>query len=386
MRERLRVMTLFGTRPEAVKMAPVVRRLAEAPWVEPAVAVTGQHREMLDQVLEVFDITPDHDLRLMEHGQSLAELTGRALQAVTGLLLEVRPDLLLVQGDTTSAFAGALAAFYQQIPVGHVEAGLRSFDNYDPFPEEANRRLTAAVTDLHFAPTERARQNLLSEGIADSRIVVTGNTVVDALLTVAGSERLRELPPPPGFGEGGRLILVTLHRRENWGEPMEAMCASLRRVLDHFPDTRLLFPMHRNPIVRGPVTRALGGHPRAHLVEPLDYLGFVKAMTLCHLIVTDSGGIQEEAPALAKPVLVLRETTERPEAIEAGTARLVGTSPTRVFAAVAELLTDDGTYDAMARAASPFGDGHAAERIVDTIRIWARDHRNSGARGHMVMN
>jgi UDP-N-acetylglucosamine 2-epimerase (non-hydrolysing) len=371
MTDRLRIMSLFGTRPEAIKMAPVVRLLKNAEWAEQVVAVTGQHREMLDQVLEIFDIQPDIDLDLMTHGQSLSELTGRTLQAVTSVLRDTAPGLLLVQGDTTSAFAGALAAFYEQIPVAHVEAGLRSFDHYNPFPEEINRRLVSVVAELHFPPTQRARENLLAEGVPDARIHVTGNTVVDALLATSSSPRLADLPPAVELPLGQRLILVTLHRRESWGTPMADICASLRGILDAFPGVSLLFPMHRNPVVRQVVVPILGAHPRAHLVEPLDYLQFVKAMTRCHLIVTDSGGIQEEAPALAKPVLVLRDTTERPEAIEAGTARLVGTARDAVFEAVSDLLTDPPAYHAMAHAASPFGDGQAAERIARVLRNWA---------------
>jgi UDP-N-acetylglucosamine 2-epimerase (non-hydrolysing) len=365
-------MSLFGTRPEAIKMAPVVRQLVEADWVEQTTVVTGQHREMLDQVLKIFDVQPDIDLDLMAHGQSLSELTVRALDAITAVIRRTLPDLMLVQGDTTSAFVGALAASYEKVPVGHVEAGLRSFDRHNPFPEEINRHLISVLAELHFAPTQRARQNLLAEGVSDHKILVTGNTVVDALQTVVHS---------PGFLTGRHLcgasgdrrrILVTLHRRESWGEPMTAMCQSLRRVLERFSDVHVLFPIHRNPIVREAVGRALAGHPRVDLVEPLDYLDFIQALASCYFVVTDSGGIQEEAPALAKPVLVLRDTTERPEAVEAGTARLVGTNPDDVLTAITDLLTSDHLYRAMAHAANPFGDGHASERIADGIADWAR--------------
>ncbi|MFN8558078.1 MAG: UDP-N-acetylglucosamine 2-epimerase (non-hydrolyzing) [Dehalococcoidia bacterium] len=339
----LRVMTLFGTRPEAIKLAPVVRALAAAPWVEPVVAVTGQHREMLDQVVRAFAITPDIDLDLMRHGQGLPELAARAIEAIATALRRVRPNLLLVQGDTTSAFAGALAGFYEGVAVGHVEAGLRSFSRTDPFPEEINRRLISVTADLHFAPTERARRHLLNEGVPESAVTVTGNTVIDALLSVTDSAAVAAAPEPPGYDPAGRLLLVTLHRRESWGEAMMGMCGALRAALDRHDDLTLLFPMHRNPTVRTAVTAALGEHPRAHLVEPLDYIDFVKAMLRCHLIVTDLGGIQEEAPALGKPVLVLRETTSGPEAVEAARPS-GGHEPGMVAAAVHELLTEENVY------------------------------------------
>ncbi|MCL5958574.1 MAG: UDP-N-acetylglucosamine 2-epimerase (non-hydrolyzing) [Chloroflexi bacterium] len=370
MSDRIRVMILLGTRPEAIKLAPVIRRLADTAWVAPTVAVTGQHREMLDQALEVFQIQPDLDLNLMQKTQTLAEITARTLEGLTTVVRQVRPDLLLVQGDTTSAFAGALAAFYEQVCVGHVEAGLRSCARYDPFPEELNRRLITGLAELHFAPTELAARNLRREGVPDERIIVTGNTVVDALLIVNRSPQLAYVPVIPGVETGGRTILVTLHRRENWGTLMAGMCRSLRQVLDLYSDVQLVFPMHRNPMVRSAVFAGLGDHPRAHLIEPLDYLGFVRAMSLCHFIVTDSGGVQEEAPVLGKPVLVLRDTTERPEAIEAGTARLVGAAPEKVLDAVVELLDNQAVHLAMSQATSPFGDGHASERIVEAIGAW----------------
>src|SRR5581483_8951600 len=304
MANRLRVVSLFGTRPEAIKLAPVVRLLNDAGWADQIVVVTGQHREMLDQVIGIFDLHPDVDLDLMAHGQSLSELTERTLQAVTRVLRDCAPDMLLVQGDTTSAFVGALAAFYERVPVAHVEAGLRSFDPYNPFPEEINRRLISVVAQLHFAPTPRARQNLLAEGVPESRIQVTGNTVVDALLAISRSDALARLPALP-LAPDHRLILVTLHRRESWGPPMAAICRAFRRILDTHPDVELLFPMHRNPVVRQAPIPALADHPRAHLVEPLYYLRFLQALRASYLVVTDSGGIQEEAPALAKPVLVL---------------------------------------------------------------------------------
>jgi UDP-N-acetylglucosamine 2-epimerase (non-hydrolysing) len=371
MAKRLRVLSLFGTRPEAIKLAPVLRCLDNADWVESIVVVTGQHREMLDQVLQVFEVKPAADLDLMRPGQSLTDLAGRALVAVGDAMRQFQPDLLLVQGDTISVFVGALAAFYEHVAVGHIEAGLRSFDRQDPFPEEINRRLVSVVADLHFAPTTRARDNLLAEGISANRVFVTGNTVVDALLSVLARSKPSEREETGAPELKGRVVLATLHRRESWGAPMTAVCSSLRAALDRFPDTELLFPMHRNPIVREVVTAVLGTHPRAHLVEPLDYVAMVHAMAGCHLIVTDSGGIQEEAPALGKPVLVVRETTERPEAIEAGTARLIGTNAETVLAALTDLLGNQSSYDRMAHAASPFGDGHAAEKIVARIREWS---------------
>lgn len=364
----VKVLMLIGTRPEAIKMAPVVDHLATALWAEAEVISTGQHREMLDQVFTLFGIRPAVDLELMQHGQSLSDLAGNALKVIGRVLEERRPDLLLVQGDTTTAAMGALAGFYGRVSVGHVEAGLRSFNNDDPFPEEVNRRLASLAVRLHFAPTERARQNLLREGVRDPAITVTGNTVIDALMATSRNPRMAEVCLPVTPEAGKRVILVTLHRRESWGEPIAAVCRSLRTVLDRFPDVSVLLPMHRNPIVRVAVVAALGGHLRAHLVEPLDYLAFVKAMTIAHFILTDSGGVQEEAPGLSKPVLIVRKTTERPEALEAGTARLVGTDAGDVLAAMTELLEDEAAYTAMAHAANPFGDGRAAERIVETIR------------------
>lgn len=367
----LRVITVFGTRPEAVKMAPVIQRLRATENIDLQVITTGQHREMLDQVLDLFGITPDEDLDVMEHGLGLAELSARMVEGTARVLRRRRPHLVLVQGDTSSVFAGALAAAYERVAVGHVEAGLRSFDRWDPFPEEINRRLVSSVAGLHFAPTHQARANLLAEGVDDKTITITGNTVIDALLKVRDSEAFVRAPLPAGWDGQGRLLLVTLHRREHWGEPMAAMCRALAEVLDRFPDTTLLFPMHRNPVVREAVQSALAGHPRAHLVEPLDYLAMVKAMASAYMVITDSGGLQEEAPALGRPVLVLRETTERPEAVTAGTARLVGTDPATIITHASELLSNPSAYQAMARAINPFGDGHAAERIVAAIQGWA---------------
>jgi len=355
-------MAVFGTRPEAVKMAPVIRELSRFPeQVELKVAVTAQHREMLDQVLSVFGITPDFDLNIMRHGQSLAEITTRSLAGLDRLFANEKPDMVLVQGDALAVFSGALAAFYHKVPVGHVEAGLRTGSKYDPFPEEMVRRLTSHVAELHFAPTPAARDNLLAEGIAADRIYVTGNTVIDALLSVAAS--LPDEPPP----DGHREILVTAHRRENWGEPHRQVFLALRDLVQAHPDVRVVFALHRNPEIRRAAREVLGGVERVELIEPPDYAPFVRYMKRAYLVITDSGGIQEEAPSLGKPVLVTRNTTERPEGVATGTARLVGTNRETVFREASRLLTDSSAYASMALARNPYGDGHAAERIREAI-------------------
>ena len=369
--ERLKVMTIFGTRPEAIKMAPVVLELQKHPeQIQSLVAVTAQHREMLDQVLHLFQINPDYDLDIMSPSQTLFDITSRALNGLNEVLAEARPDLVLVHGDTTTTFVGALAAFYHQIPVGHVEAGLRTGNKYSPYPEEMNRKLAGALTDLHFAPTATARQNLLRENIDPESIFVTGNTVIDALLaTVKPDFRFAdELLTSLDF-TGQRVILVTTHRRENLGEPMRHVYQALKRIVTEFPDVEVVFPVHRNPKVREVVESVLGHLPRVHLTDPLDYEPFVNLMARSTLILTDSGGIQEEAPSLGKPVLVLRDTTERPEAIEAGTVRLIGTTEETVYQEAKILLTDSARYRAMSEAANPYGDGRAAQRIVRTI-LW----------------
>ena len=369
--ERLKVMTIFGTRPEAIKMAPVVLELQKHPeQIQSLVAVTAQHREMLDQVLHLFQINPDYDLDIMSPSQTLFDITSRALNGLNEVLAEARPDLVLVHGDTTTTFVGALAAFYHQIPVGHVEAGLRTGNKYSPYPEEMNRKLAGALTDLHFAPTATARQNLLRENIDPESIFVTGNTVIDALLaTVKPDFRFAdELLTSLDF-TGQRVILVTTHRRENLGEPMRHVYQALKRIVTEFPDVEVVFPVHRNPKVREVVEAVLGHLPRVHLTDPLDYEPFVNLMARSTLILTDSGGIQEEAPSLGKPVLVLRDTTERPEAIEAGTVRLIGTTEETVYQEAKILLTDSARYRAMSEAANPYGDGQAAQRIVRTI-LW----------------
>jgi len=357
-----RVLSIFGTRPEAIKLAPVILEIRKHPDLfEDVVCVTAQHREMLDQVLDWFEIAPQHDLNLMQPNQSLAEFAGRALLAVGGLLEDVKPDVVLVQGDTSTAMIAALAAFYRRSPVGHVEAGLRTRDRYNPFPEEINRRIVGTLATFHFAPTPQAAEALRSEQVPAETIFVTGNTVVDALLmTVRRPVRL-----DLGFSlEGRRLILVTAHRRESFGAPFESLSSALRDIADRNAGVEIVYPVHLNPNVREPVMRILAGHPRIHLLEPLRYEQFSHLMAQAYLILTDSGGIQEEAPVLGKPTLVMRETTERPEAVAAGTARLVGTDRARIVAEAERLLHDDKAYAAMAQAGSPFGDGHAAERIA----------------------
>jgi UDP-N-acetylglucosamine 2-epimerase (non-hydrolysing) len=367
------VLTAFGTRPEAIKLAPVISAVERDPLLRSRVLVTAQHRDLLDQALEPFGIVPDVDLNLMRPGHTLAELTARVVEQVDRVLADEKPDVVLVQGDTTTVFAASLAAFYRGVPVGHVEAGLRSFDMANPFPEEGNRQLTSRIARLHFVPTQRAAQNLLSEGISAEHIFRTGNTVIDALRSVA---RRRDLPPPPSAWrnlppDGACPVLVTLHRRESWGEPLEGICRALRRVADDLPQLTFVFPVHPQPRVRETTDRLLCGHARISLIEPLGYLEFVAAMRACAFVVTDSGGIQEEAPVLAKPVLVLRGVTERPEAVEAGTSFLVGTDEADVYAHVASLATDAARRDRMAHAVSPFGDGRASERIVSAIHRFA---------------
>ncbi|MGB9791376.1 MAG: non-hydrolyzing UDP-N-acetylglucosamine 2-epimerase [Thermacetogeniaceae bacterium] len=370
MNKRIRVLSIFGTRPEAIKMAPVIRELENhAQCIEQRVVVTAQHREMLDQVLRLFSLKPDYDLSVMRQNQDLFDVTVAVLKGLKEVLESERPDLVLVQGDTTSTFAGALAAFYCRIPVGHVEAGLRTYEKYAPFPEEINRVLTSHLADLHFAPTAKARDALLREGIGDEGIFVTGNTVIDALLMAVSipCQLDPELERP--FRENGRVLLLTTHRRENLGEPLRRVYMALRRILERYRDVGVLFPVHKNPAVRREVERVLVGADRVYLTEPLDYLPFVNAMKRSYLVLTDSGGIQEEAPALGKPVLVLRDVTERPEAVAAGTARLVGTDPERLEAEVSRLLDDEDAYRGMAEAVNPYGDGMAARRIAQAI-LW----------------
>jgi len=359
------VTIVLGTRPEAIKLAPVIRAFQAATDFRTRVVLTGQHREMVSQVMDLFGLSADRDLALMAPRQTLTHVTCAALQGLKEEFTAHRPDLALVQGDTTTAFASALAAFYEQVPVGHVEAGLRTDNIFDPFPEEANRRLISQLGMLHFAPTEVSAANLRASGVVGD-ILVTGNTVIDALLLMAAEAPALELPGLDWHNQ--RVILSTVHRRENWGEPLRTIATGMLAVLERFPDTALLLPLHRNPTVREPLQELLGGHPRAFLTEPLDYQQLVAAMRGCTLVLSDSGGLQEEAPALGKPVLVLRRTTERPEAVTAGTARLIGTASEDIQRETARLLDDPEAYGAMARAHNPFGDGQASGRIVAAAR------------------
>lgn len=362
-----KILIVFGTRPEAIKMAPVVKELARRPdEFEVKVCVTGQHREMLDQMLEVFDIHPDHDLNIMQPGQDLYDISSRILLGMRDVLTSVKPNLVLVHGDTSTSSFAALAAFYQHIPVGHVEAGLRTRNIYSPWPEEMNRQLNGRLCTWHFAPTETARQNLLQEHVDDTHIVVTGNTVIDALHWVVASGKART--PQFGRDERRRMVLITGHRRENFGDGMNHICQAINALAGKFEDVDFVYPIHLNPNIRRAVRSIIDdSRHNVYLLEPLSYLEFVAMMQQSTLILTDSGGIQEEAPAFGKPVLVMRDTTERPEAIEAGTARLVGTDRSTIEQHVARLLTDSKEYDAMSHAANPFGDGHAAQRIADFI-------------------
>lgn len=363
------VASIVGTRPDALKMAPVILELARRPErVRQVVISTGQHREMLQQVLDVFEIRPDHELDVMLPGQTLAQITSRVLERLDPLLAELKPDVLLAQGDTTTTFVAGLAAFYNRVPVGHVEAGLRTDNRYDPFPEEINRRLTGALAELHFAPTDQAERNLLAEGIPAERIYRVGNTVIDALLEVAARPYRFEDAELDRLTSGpGRVLLVTAHRRENLGEPLRRICEAVRRITEKFPDVQCVFQMHKNPAVREVIQGVLGGAGRVALVEPQEYVPWINLMKRATLILTDSGGIQEEAPALGKPILVMRETTERPEGIAAGTAKLVGTDTDTILTEAERLLTDTTAYERMARAVNPYGDGRSAERICSVL-------------------
>ena len=374
----LKVMTVFGTRPEAIKMAPVVKALEAAPDMEAIVTVTAQHREMLDQVLHLFSITPDYDLNIMSAGQTLYDVTTKALLGLKDVLEEAKPDVVLVHGDTTTTFAGALAAFYQETPVGHVEAGLRTGNIYSPFPEEMNRKLTGSLTTYHFSPTSSAEKNLLKENISSEHLYVTGNTVIDALRTTVkeGYHFEEELLNSLDY-EQKRIILVTTHRRENLGEPMRHVYRAIRRLVHEFDDIEVVFPVHRNPKVRSIVAEELGDTERVHLIDPLEYEPFANLMARSYLLMTDSGGIQEEAPALGKPVLVLRNTTERPEAVTAGTVKLVGTDEEAVFMTARRLLSDKEAYASMANSVNPYGDGEASRRIIEALRF---ELLNSGER------
>ena len=368
MQRPLKVMTVFGTRPEAIKMCPLVKAIGQDPRMQSILCVTAQHRQMLDQVLQIFQLTPDYDLNIMKARQTLTGITTRALDGLAEVFAQTTPDVVLVHGDTTTTFAAGLAAFYHQIKVGHVEAGLRTYDKYSPFPEEMNRRLTGALADFHFAPTEANRQNLLRENIPDNAIFVTGNTVIDALGETVRPDYVFSDPFLNTYAFGGRrVVLVTAHRRENLGEPLENICRALRTTLDTYPDVEIIYPVHLNPAVREVANRILGDHPRAHLITPLHVQDMHNLMARAHLVMTDSGGLQEEAPSLGRPVLVLRRETERPEAVTAGTVRMVGVAYEDIVAGANALLGDPEIWRQMAHAANPYGDGRACGRILDAL-------------------
>ncbi|GMR63619.1 MULTISPECIES: UDP-N-acetylglucosamine 2-epimerase (non-hydrolyzing) [Bacillus] len=365
MTERLKVMTIFGTRPEAIKMAPLVLELQKHPdKIESIVTVTAQHRQMLDQVLSIFGITPDFDLNIMKDRQTLIDITTRGLEGLDKVMKEAKPDIVLVHGDTTTTFIASLAAFYNQIPVGHVEAGLRTWDKYSPYPEEMNRQLTGVMADLHFSPTAKSATNLQKENKDESSIFITGNTAIDALKTT-----VKETYSHPVLEKLGndRLVLMTAHRRENLGEPMRNMFRAIKRLVDKHEDVQVVYPVHMNPVVRETANDILGDHGRIHLIEPLDVIDFHNVAARSYLMLTDSGGVQEEAPSLGVPVLVLRDTTERPEGIEAGTLKLAGTDEETIFSLADELLSNKEAHDKMSKASNPYGDGRASERIVEAI-------------------
>lgn len=364
MLNQFHVCITLGTRPEAIKLAPVIHTFQNSPLFKTSVVLTGQHREMVEQVMRLFELKADYDLEIMKPKQTLTEITCNSLIGLENLYKEIKPDLVLVQGDTTTAFAAALAAFYQQIPVGHVEAGLRTDNLFNPFPEEANRRLVSQIAQLHFAPTSASVANLQTSGVKTG-IHNTGNTVIDALLYVSGRSPQCEIQGLDWASH--RVILATVHRRENWGQPLEQIMQAWLQILTDFPDVALVLPMHLNPVVREPLKATLGNHPRIFLIEPLDYEQLVGAMQRCYLIMSDSGGLQEEAPSLGKPVLVLRTTTERPEAVAAGTSKLVGTETIDIVAAASKLLGDRQAYEQMANIANPFGDGQSSQRILELV-------------------
>lgn len=373
----LKVLTIVGTRPEAIKMAPLIRALADADDMDARLCLTAQHRDMLDQVLDVFALRPDFDLDLMRPGQDLTDVTSGILHGLKTVLADWRPDIMLVHGDTATTLGGALASYYHRIPLGHVEAGLRSGKLDSPWPEEGNRRITSVLATLNFAPTAAAEAHLLREGIDPATILVTGNTVIDALLsvvpTVSAPEKAAELDAAlPAFDPQGRILLVTGHRRESFGDGFERICRALATIATRYPDLQIVYPVHLNPNVREPVNRLLADLANVHLIEPIGYQGFVRLMARSHLILTDSGGVQEEAPSLGKPVLVMRDVSERLEAVEAGTVVLVGTNVDRIVAEVSSLLDDTTRYEAMSRAHNPYGDGRACARIVDGLRAWGR--------------
>ena len=362
--EKIKVMSVFGTRPETIKMAPLVKELAQREEFESIVCVTAQHRQMLDQVLAAFDIKPQYDLDIMQQGQTLSDITARVLKGLEQVIAEVKPDMILVHGDTTTTFAGALAAYYARVAIGHVEAGLRTYDKYSPYPEEMNRQFVGCMADLHFAPTELSRENLIKEGKKPESIVVTGNTAIDALATTVREDYRNELLD---WAAGSRLLVLTAHRRENLGEPMHRMFRAIRRIADEFPDVKMVYPVHLNPLVQQAADKEFGDCGQIRLVPPMEVVEFHNLLARSFLILTDSGGIQEEAPSLGKPVIVLRDTTERPEGIKAGTLKLAGTEEETVYSMIRELLTDEAEYTRMSHASNPYGDGRASKRIADAI-------------------
>lgn len=362
--KKIKVMTIFGTRPEAIKMAPLVKELEKREEIESVVCVTAQHRQMLDQVLETFNITPDYDLNIMKQGQTLVDITTRALQSLSEVISQVKPNIVLVHGDTTTTLSGSLAAFYNQVSVGHVEAGLRTYDKYSPFPEEVNRQVTGIIADMHFAPTEVSKNNLLKEGKKEETIYVTGNTAIDALRTTVKDDYYH-----PIFDKIGndKIILLTAHRRENLGEPMKNMFRAIKRIIEEFDGVQVIYPVHLNPLVRQAADEVLGDNNKVHLIDPLEVLDFHNFLNKSYIIMTDSGGIQEEAPSLGKPVLVLRDTTERPEGVSAGTLRLAGTDEDDIYDLTKLLLTNKDEYNKMSKSSNPYGDGMSSKYIVDEI-------------------
>lgn len=362
---KIKVMSVFGTRPEAIKMAPLVKELESRDEIESIVCVTAQHREMLDQVLETFNIKPDYDLNIMKQGQTLSEVTTRALMGLEEVLKESKPDIVLVHGDTTTTFAGALAAFYNQIKIGHVEAGLRTYDKYSPFPEEMNRQMVDCVTDMYFAPTEISKSNLLKQNIEESKIYITGNTAIDAMSTTVKTNYTH--PELDWIESDEKMILLTAHRRENLGDPMRHIFRGIKRVLDEFKNVKVIYPIHMNPKVRDVANEVFGDCDRVHMIEPLEVFDFHNFQNKSYIILTDSGGIQEEAPSLGKPVLVLRDTTERPEGINAGTLKLVGTDEDKIYEETRNLIINKEAYEKMSHASNPYGDGTASKRIADAI-------------------
>lgn len=368
MLNNIKVLTIFGTRPEAIKMAPLVKELEKRDGIDSVVCVTAQHREMLDQVLEIFNIKPDYDLDIMKERQSLSGITTRILQGIEKVLFEVKPDIVLVHGDTSTTFAGSLAAFYNKIKVGHVEAGLRTFNKYFPYPEEMNRKLTGAIADLHFAPTSTSKNNLLNEGVNSEAIFITGNTVIDAMESTVEKDYVFENTELKELDfNNKKVIMVTAHRRENWGEPLNNICNALKNIAEKYEDVEIVYPVHLNPVVKETADKVLGGQERVHLLPPLDIKETHNLMNRSYMVLTDSGGLQEEAPHLGKPVLVLRDVTERPEAVDAGTVKIVGTDFEKICFEAYKLIEDAHEYNKMSNAVNPYGDGRASERIVDSI-------------------